>query len=152
MRRLALLLLLLLPAPALAEQPGLHCVATAIVRCENGTCGTLAESAMQVTFWPEPTPVEQCRAMSCEPDPPRIAVCDFTLDICGSGTVHYTWSKSYDLDAFKTGMAYLVPDPPPRLHASTHFALAYDPPTGRLALSRFDGNSVDTTWLLCTAE
>lgn len=148
MRRL--LLLLLLPATALAEQPALTCVPLSEARCEGGSCVTTVAAITEVTFQPEPTPVEQCRALTCEPAPPEIAICGFA--ICGAGTVHYDRQDDVGDCTFRTGIAYIAPEPPPRLYASMHFALAYDSGSGRLALSRFDGTSLQTTWLACSSE
>ncbi|HKY94482.1 MAG TPA: hypothetical protein VJL84_04215 [Kiloniellales bacterium] len=111
---------------------------------------TLETSAMEVSFQPEPTPLEECRALRCESAPPRIALCD--LAICGWGTVHYNRHDPDSDGVFRTGIAYIAPDPPPRLYASMHFALAYDASSGRLALSRFDGNSLETVWLDCRPQ
>jgi hypothetical protein len=53
-----------------------------------------------------------------------MSLCGFPF--CGAGTVHYSAEHRLGDSALRLGIAYLVPDPPPRLHASTHFALAYD--------------------------
>jgi hypothetical protein len=146
-----LMAFLLLPATALAEQPTLRCTPTETVRCDSdGSCQAFDEIGLEVSFQPEPTPRTGCRALSCEPELPTIAVCGFPF--CGAGTVHYRAEHAMGDSDLRLGIAYLAPDPPPRLYASTHFALAYDPRTGRLALSRFDGASLETTWLDCRPQ
>lgn len=66
--------------------------------------------------------------------------------------MHYHQAGPQTLDSLRTGIAYLAPEPPPRLYASMHFALAYDAASGQLALSRFDDTTLRTTWLQCAAE
>lgn len=149
MRKL-LLALLLLPASAFGEQPALQCLPLSEVRCEGESCVELEGSTVEVSFQPEPTPRTECRALSCEPELPTIAVCGFPL--CGAGTVHYTARHEMGDAELRLGIAYLAPDPPPRLYASTHLALAYDTGTGRLALSRFDGGSLETAWFECRPQ
>jgi hypothetical protein len=148
---LALLLALLLPATALAEEPTLLCTPVEQVHCDAGSsCQDFTDVSLEVSFQPEPIPRTECRALSCEPDLPTISVCGFPF--CGAGTVHYSAEHAMGDSELRLGIAYLAPDPPPRLYASTHFALAYDTGTGRLALSRFDGTSMETSWLDCAAE
>jgi len=141
-------LLLLLPAMAAAQEP-LACRALSQTRCEGPACVTVADPAVEVRFQPEPTPVSTCRALTCPSDLPTIAYCDLT--ICGQGTVHYQWRNDAGAPSPPSGIAYIAPEPPPALYASMHFALSFESGSGRLALSRFDGGALVTTWLLCAA-
>jgi len=144
------LALCLCPALALAEPAPLDCVELSRVVCEGaGPCREFAGVGIEVAFQPEPQPIEQCRALSCPPSPPTIAFCDLAL--CGAGTVHYGRIDRLGDAELRDGIAYLAPEPPPRLYASMHYALSYDTGSGRLALSRFDAGSLTTIWLACAA-
>jgi len=46
-------------------------------------------------------------------------------------------------------MAYLAPDPGPRLYTASFFAVAFEAASGTLALSRFDPTGAETTWFAC---
>jgi hypothetical protein len=143
----ALLALVLCGSQAVAaETDSLDCRPTAQINCSaDGTCTESATFA-EVRFWPERTPVEACRAMHCPDLGPSISLCG--PDSCGSGAVAYADERDPAQDELK-GMAYVAPDPGPRLYTARFYALAFQPTSGTLTLSRFDPEGLETTWFAC---
>jgi hypothetical protein len=103
---------------------------------------------MEVRFWPLRTPHEGCRASYCPPLGPSIFVCG--PESCGSGAFRPAEERGVDTGLLK-GMAYVAPDPGPAISATRFYALAFQPSSGTLVLSRFDPDGLETTWLACVA-
>jgi hypothetical protein len=143
----ALLALLLCGGQSLAAETSLDCHPTAQILCSaDGTCSESATEPLEVRFWPERTPVEACRAAHCPDLGPSIFLCG--PDSCGGGAVAYAHEWRPGQHGLK-GMAYVAPDPGPRLYTARFYALAFEPESGTLALSRFDSEGLETTWLAC---
>lgn len=131
-RRLAALALLLATlAPALpAAAATLLCLAERHLVCSrDGACATPPPSIESVTLWPQEG---------------RLALC---AEGC-LGTLQPFWNPA-DRNLVVQGLAEVAPDPGPRLHTSQLYAYSLASDGTTLALSRFDGEGLETTWFRC---
>jgi hypothetical protein len=132
MRHVLSVALLLLPLSAMADEPEWLCQPVATLACETTACESVRPAIESLGFRRSDGRISFCELAGCY-------IGRVTLD-------HEGWP---DPGPDLKGLATVEPDPLPRPLATRFWGVAFDPATGRLAMTRLGSERQEITWMQC---